>query len=93
MVATCAAFGCTNSCKNSPGFHRISAADADYKLLRQRWIQNIHHADPLPKDENFFVCAKYFKKDFFQRDLKVRNLSYQPQSLFWQYFLTVSMCG
>ena len=75
MVATCAAFGCTNSRKNSPGlsFHRIPAANAENKLLRQRWIQNIHRADPLPKDENFYVCANHFEKDCFQRDLKVCN--------------------
>ena len=75
MVATCAAFGCTNSRKNSPGlsFHRIPAANAENKLLWQRWIQNIHRTDPLPKDENFYVCANHFKKDCFQRDLKVCN--------------------
>ena len=75
MVATCAAFGCTNSRKDIPGlsFHRIPAANAENKLLRQRWIQNIHRADPLPKDENFYVCANHFEKDCFQRDLKVCN--------------------
>ena len=75
MVATCAAFGCTNSRKNSPGlsFHRIPAANAENKLLRQRWMQNIHDADPLPKDENFYVCANHLEKDWFQRDLKVCN--------------------
>ena len=75
MVATCAAFGCTNSRKNSPGliFHRIPAANAENKLLRQRYIQNIHRADPLPKDETFYVCANHFKKYCFHRDLKVCN--------------------
>ena len=75
MVATCAAFGCTNSRKDIPGlsFHRIPAANAENKLLRQRWIQSIHRADPLPKDENFYVCANHFEKDCFQRDLKVCN--------------------
>ena len=75
MVATCAAFGCTNSRKDIPGlsFHRIPAANAENKLLRQRWIQSIYRADPLPKDENFYVCANHFEKDCFQRDLKVCN--------------------
>ena len=75
MVATCAAFGCTNSRKDIPGlsFHRIPAANAENKLLRQRWIQSIHRADPLPKDENVYVCANHFEKDCFQRDLKVCN--------------------
>ena len=75
MVAACAAFGCTNSRKDIPGlsFHRIPAANAENKLLRQRWIQSIHRADPLPKDENFYVCANHFEKDCFQRDLKVCN--------------------
>ena len=54
--------------------HRIPAANAENKLLRQRWIQNIHRADPFPKDENFFVCANHFKKECFQRDRKVRNI-------------------
>ena len=60
MVTTCAAFGCTNSRKNSPGlsFHRIPAANAENKLLRQRWIQNIHCVDSLPNDKTFYVCAK-----------------------------------
>ena len=35
--------------------------------------KNIHRADPLPKDENFYVCANNFEKDCFQRDLKVCN--------------------
>ena len=41
MLATCAAFGCTNSRKNSSGltFNRIHAANAQNKLLQQRWIQ------------------------------------------------------
>ena len=75
MVATCAAFGSLNSCRNSPGlsFHRIPIANTENKLLRQRWIQNIHRADPLPKDENFYFCVNNFEKDCFQRDLKVRN--------------------
>ena len=75
MVATCAAFGCTNSRKNSPGlsFPRIPAANAEKKLLRKRWIQNIHRADSFPKDENFYVCVNNFEKDCFQRDYKVRN--------------------
>ena len=55
MVGICDAFDCSYSCKNSPGlsFHRIPAADTQNKLLRQRWIQNIHRAVHLPKDENF----------------------------------------
>ena len=66
MVATCAAFGCTNSRKNSLGmsFHRIPGTNAENKLLRQRWIQNIHRADPLPKDENFCLCEPSRKRLF-----------------------------
>ena len=74
MVDLCAAFDCTNSHKNSTGlsFHRIPAANAKNKLVRERWIQNIHRVDPLPKDENCYV-ANHFEKDCFQRDLKVCN--------------------
>ena len=76
MVATCAGFGCMNSRKNSTElcFHRIPTANAQNKLLGQRWIQNINHADPLPKDENFFICLNHFKKDYFERDFKARNI-------------------
>ena len=44
MVVKCDAFGCTYSCKSSPGLssHRISATNAQNKLLQQRWMQNIH---------------------------------------------------
>ena len=75
MAATCAAFGCTNSRKNRPrlSFHRIPAGNVESKLLRQRWIQNIHCADPLTNDKNFYVCANHFEKDCFQRDFKVCN--------------------
>ena len=61
--------------KNCPGliFHRIPAANAENKLLRQRCIQNIHRKDPLPKDETFYVCANHFEKYCFHRDLKVCN--------------------
>ena len=74
MVATCAVFGCTKSHKY-PGlsFRRIPAANAENKSLRQGWIQNIDRADPLSKDENFYVSANHFEKDCLQRDLKVGN--------------------
>ena len=40
MIATCAAFGCSDCRKNNPGlsFHRIPAANAQNKSLRQRCI-------------------------------------------------------
>ena len=39
------------------------------KLLWQRWIYNIHYADPLPKDGKLFVCFNHLGKDCFQQDL------------------------
>ena len=46
--------------------------DRDVIQMRDE-IQNIHHADPLPKDENFDVCTNHFEIDCFPRDLKARN--------------------
>ena len=44
MVATCAAFGCINSRKNSPAlsFHRNPAANAENKLLRSTEMNTKH---------------------------------------------------
>ena len=39
------------------------------KLLWQRWIYNIHYADPLAKDGKLFVCFNHLRKDCFQQDL------------------------
>ena len=64
MVGTCAAFGCTNSRKNSPGlsFHRIPAANTENKSLRQRWIQNIHRADPSCQRMKTFMFVRTISK-------------------------------
>ena len=68
MVATCDVFGCTNSRKDSSGLslHRIPAANAENKLLQERWIQNIHRPDPLPKnmpkDMKTFIFVRTISK-------------------------------
>ena len=53
--------------KNSSGlsFHWIPAVNAQKKLLRQRWIQNIHRTFALPKDENIFISLNHFRTDCF----------------------------
>lgn len=55
MFASCVAVGCPSSRNNCPdlGFHRIPTnTEANWEVW-SKWIQNLYHADPLPKDENF----------------------------------------
>ena len=63
LVATFDAFVSAYSCKNSAGlsFHRTPNANAQ-NLFQQRWMQHIHCAFSLLKDE-FFICSNHFGKD------------------------------
>ena len=69
MVCSCAAFRCTNRCKNGSDvtFHKIPKESQ----LWQKLLQNIIKERKLPKDENFFICTSHFEESCFQRDLKV----------------------
>ena len=69
--------GCTNrseSKKNS--FYQIPVEKQD-KILRKRWLHYMKRRGPLPAEKSFYICAKHFEENCFERDLKV----VQKQSL------------
>ena len=82
IIAACDAFGCTYSCKNSPGlrFQGISVGNFQNKWFRQIQIQNIHRAVPLPKEENFLSVQIILEEIVSTATLRWRILYLFPSS-------------
>lgn len=74
MVVSCAAYGCSNSRKNTKfSFFRLPKE----KNVARMWKMNVNRVGSQPKDDNYFLCETHFEESCFERDLKAELMGYK----------------
>ena len=74
-MVNCSAIGCTKQpdtpSQDGINFHKIPSSKKP--LLPRKWLHNIRHKSPLPKDSKFYICLVHFDKTCVKRNLQVNN--------------------